>query len=250
MKSTDNSADIERELLGDMTLDDSRENIVRMGTLAELGLMAASLTHELKQPLFAIRSLAQLALASKGDTGLHLESLIKQTKALEDIVEAVGAYAREDTGILTPVDLVGQSRRAIDMLSHRARDRGVSLVIIERDGLCAAAGEPTLLFQILINLIQNAIDATPTEGRVEVIVSREDRMMLVDVKDTGTGIPVEMHERIFEPFYTTKGLGSGTGLGLHIARELAERCRGELYIVPSDTGANLRLSLVGWPSPI
>jgi signal transduction histidine kinase len=211
--------------------------------------MAASLTHELKQPLFAIRSLAQLALASKGDPKSHLESLIKQTKALEDIVEAVGSYGREDTGILTPVDIVGQSRRAIEMLGHRGRERGVSLAIDEGPEICAVAGEPTLLFQILINLIQNAIDATPSGGKVEVAISRDDRKIYVDVKDTGEGIPESVAQQVFTPFYTTKGFGHGTGLGLHIARELAERCRGELDIVPSEIGATLRLSLVGWPSP-
>ena len=151
--------------------------------------------------------------------------------------------------MLTPVDVVGQSKRAMEMLSHRGRERGVSLSIHEGPDVCAAAGEPTLLFQIIINLIQNAIDATPSGGKVEVVVSRNGRKIFVDVKDTGDGIPEHLFEDVFAPFYTTKEFGKGTGLGLHIARELAERCRGELCIVPSEVGANLRLSLAGWPSP-
>lgn len=250
MTYSKNRAEEDVSSLEEVSLNENSEGMLRLGTLAELGLMAASLTHELKQPLFAIRSLAQLALASKGDTTVHLESLIKQTRALEDIVDAVGSYAREDTGMVTPVDGVGQVRRALEMLKHRGRERRVTLSVDVGPNVCAAAAEPTLLFQILINLIQNAIDATPQGGSVEVIVTRAERMILFDVKDTGDGIPDDLVEKVFTPFYTTKGFGSGTGLGLHIARELAERCRGELCIVPSEVGANLRLSLVAWPSPL
>ena len=87
--------------------------------LAELGLMTATLTHELRQPLFAIRSLAQLAIANEaGDPQTYLESLVEQTMVLERIVEAVGAYSREDTGVMIPVDPNLPPQGCVDLVGH------------------------------------------------------------------------------------------------------------------------------------
>ena len=226
--------------------EDIKKNL-RASRLSELGLMTATLTHELRQPLFAIRSLAQLALAAKnGDEKRHLSSLLEQTEALERIVEAVGAYAREDTGVLTPVDPNGPPQACVNLLAHRAKQKGVELVVKIDKTVPFATGEPTALLQILVNLVQNAIDASESGQRVWIRTGRHDGDVVMEVEDEGPGIPDELQERLFDPFFTTKGPNQGTGLGLYLARELTARCRGELTLCPNGTGALFRLSLRPW----
>jgi two-component system sensor histidine kinase HupT/HoxJ len=103
--------------------------------------------------------------------------------------------------------------------------------------------------QALVNLVQNAIDASPDEGRVVVSMHAVETGMEVRVRDQGPGIPPEIQEEVFEAFFTTKGLEKGTGLGLYLARELVELCRGEIDLEPSEEGACLRLSLRAWSTP-
>ena len=209
--------------------------------------MTATLTHELRQPLFAIRSLAQLAMAKEGnDPKSHLESLVEQTLALERIVEAVGAYSREDTGVILPVDPNLPPQACVDLIGHKAKQRGVTIAVELDNRAPLAAGDPTAILQILVNLAQNAVDAS-TSGQSDRISSGVvDGDVVFEVRDEGPGIPETVREQIFEPFFTTKGPKEGTGLGLYLARELAQRCRGELELLPSGDGAHFRLSLSPW----
>ena len=220
---------------------------LQQSRLAELGLMTATLTHELRQPLFAIRSLAQLAIANQGkDPTAHLESLVEQTKALERIVEAVGAYSREDTGVMIPVDPNLPPQACVDLVGHKAKQKGVKIEIELDSRAPLASGDPTAILQILVNLAQNAVDASDYGQSVWICSAVVDGDVVLEVRDEGKGVPDQVRDRIFEPFFTTKGPKDGTGLGLYLARELALRCRGELELLPSASGAHFRLSLLPW----
>lgn len=215
--------------------------------LAELGLMTATLTHELRQPLFAIRSLAQLAIANEaGDPQAYLESLVEQTMVLERIVEAVGAYSREDTGVMVPIDPNLPPQGCVDLVGHKAKQKGVSLEVELDDRATLAAGDPTAILQVLVNLTQNAVDASSRGQTVWIRSGMADGDVVFEVLDEGPGVPAAVQQQIFEPFFTTKGPKDGTGLGLYLARELALRCRGDLELLPSEKGAHFRLSLSPW----
>lgn len=228
-------------------MSDELKSKLRTSRLSELGLMTATLTHELRQPLFAIRSLAQLAIANpKGEENTYLESLLSQTEVLERIVEAVGAYAREDTGVMMPIDPNQPPRACVDLISHRAKQKGIRLEVEIDPTASLAAGEPTAILQILVNLAQNAIDASEFGQTVWIRSGVHDGDVVFEVQDEGTGIPDSVAQQIYEPFFTTKGPKDGTGLGLFLARELAQRCRGELVLVPAQKGAHFRLCLGPW----
>ena len=220
---------------------------LQQSRLAELGLMTATLTHELRQPLFAIRSLAQLAMADENkDPKAHLESLVEQTLVLERIVEAVGAYSREDTGVIIPVDPNLPPQACGDLIGHKAKQRGVTVEIELDNRAPLAAGDPTAILQILVNLAQNAVDASTSGQKVWIRSAVVDGDVVFEVRDEGKGVPETVRDQIFEPFFTTKGPKEGTGLGLYLARELAQRCRGDLELLPSSSGAHFRLSLSPW----
>ena len=197
---------------------------LRTGRLAELGLMTATLTHELRQPLFAIRSLAQLAqMAQSSEDGpgnRHLAELVRQTELMEQIVATVGAYARDDTGILAPVDLEAEIKSALGLLTHLSKQKGVGIECEYHGSLPPVVGESTAILQVLVNLFQNAVDASPSMGSVSVRTQLESGQVMLYVEDEGSGVPVELRERVFEPFFTTKDPEKGTGLGLFLAREL------------------------------
>jgi signal transduction histidine kinase len=99
------------------------------------------------------------------------------------------------------------------------------------------------LNQIWANLIDNALDAVPDGGRVEVVAARERQCVVVRVVDNGPGIPEDMRERIFDPFFTTKPVGHGTGLGLDIVRRLVRHNDGEIEVESRPGRTEFRISL-------
>lgn len=215
--------------------------------MAELGLLTASLTHELRQPLFAIRALAQLAVAETGDTpSKHLADLLDQTQHMERLLDGVGRFSRDNNEGAGPVDLRDPVRRAVELLRHNARRVGVELALEDYGALPAVHGDPTGLLQVAVNLIQNAVDASESGHVVRVRMRSARPSVLFEVMDQGTGIPPELHDRIFEPFFTTKRPGKGTGLGLHIARQLVQASGGELVLVDARQGTHIQVRLPVW----
>jgi signal transduction histidine kinase len=215
--------------------------------MAELGLMTASITHELRQPLFAMRALAQLALSDVGESGRsQLVELLAQTEHMEQLLDTVNGFSRDHGLTQGPVDLRTPVRDAVQLLRHSARRAGVELALEDYGSLAAVQGNPMGLLQIAVNLIQNAVDAS-SSGKVVRIRMRNDRLQVVlEVLDQGAGIPKEIRERIFEPFFTTKQPGEGTGLGLHIARQLVEGSGGELVVMDTRRGAHIQVRLPIW----
>ena len=99
-------------------------------------------------------------------------------------------------------------------------------------GATLAAGDPTAILQVLVNLTQNAVDASSRGQTVWIRSGMVDGDVVFEVLDEGPGVPAAVQQQIFEPFFTTKGPKDGTGLGLYLARELALRCRGDLGLLP------------------
>ena len=213
--------------------------------LAELGLLTATLTHELRQPLFALRSLVQLLGARlDGEHNELIAELLVQADLLGELVEGGGTYARRSEDAAEPVDTGAVIDQAVRLLRHRAARKGAVLEV-ERDfTLGAARADRVALMQALVNVINNAIDAC--SGRVLVRNRLEGGEIVVEVEDDGPGIPAELAERVLEPFFTTKEPGKGTGLGLAISRELVRGCGGDLELDTTGHGALVRVALPVW----
>ncbi|MCP4807528.1 MAG: HAMP domain-containing histidine kinase [Proteobacteria bacterium] len=213
--------------------------------LAELGLLTATLTHELRQPLFALRSLVQLLGAKlDGEHAPLLAELLAQADLLGELVEGVGTYARRTENVNEPVDTGAVIDQAVALLRHRATRRAAT-VEVERDfTLGAARGDRVALMQALVNVINNAIDACGS--RVVVRNHRDGDQVVIEIEDDGPGIPAEIAERVFEPFFTTKEPGKGTGLGLAISRELVQSCGGDLGLDTTGHGTLVRVVLPAW----
>jgi signal transduction histidine kinase len=163
---------------------------------------------------------------------------------ISELVGAIKTYTHMDKAASKKVDVHAGLNSTLIMLGHKLKKGDVEVVRdYEKDlpHICGHAGE---LNQVWTNLIDNAIDAVDGQGRITIRTASENGRVLVEVADDGPGIPEDMRERIFEPFYTTKDVGEGTGLGLDISyRVVVEDHKGDIRVLsePGDTRFQVRL---------
>jgi signal transduction histidine kinase len=149
----------------------------------------------------------------------------------------------DQAAVAEPVDLVQGLSNTIAVLKSKARSKSAAVAVDVEPGLPRVRGFAGELNQIWANLIDNALDAIPNAGRVEVLANREGRRAVVRVADNGNGIPAEIRERIFDPFFTTKPVGQGTGLGLDIVRRLVCHNDGEIAVESRPGRTEFRVAL-------
>jgi signal transduction histidine kinase len=126
----------------------------------------------------------------------------------------------DQAAVAEPVDLAVSIGNTVAVLKSKALSKSIAVAVHLEPSLPPVRGFVGELNQIWANLIDNALDAAPDSGQVEVTASRKHQGVLVSVVDNGPGIPDDIRERLFEPFFTTKPVGKGTGLGLDIVRRL------------------------------
>src|SRR5262249_55047075 len=211
-------------------------------SLAAAGKLSSSIAHEVGTPLNIIAGRAELMLrALPPDSPMRaaLGGIAPQIDRTSRMIRAAldPFHQREPECVDTDLWAVTDVLRPL--LQHFARTRGVKLVTAVPADLPAVVVDPGHLQQVLINLLTNAIEATPAGGRVEVTASPridDDRPgVTIEVRDTGAGIPEDVLPRIFDPFFSTKPAESGTGLGLSISRDLV-RANGSDIQVASTLG--------------
>jgi C4-dicarboxylate-specific signal transduction histidine kinase len=214
------------------------EAYVHAASMAELGVLTASLLHELRQPLFAIKAHAQLARAEGGQKPDRLDRILDQVTHIEALVRYYGGFGRSgDPEVL--FDLNDSVRAAVEMIAHKSKKSGVTIEIELWSGPLLVRGREVAARQIAINLVQNAFDAVEARrGRVVVRTRDMGQTVRLEVEDDGTGVPVAIRDRMFDPFVTTKPAGRGTGLGLYISRKLADEARGSIRYDGPEAGAS------------
>lgn len=213
--------------------------------LSELGLHAAGLVHELRQPLFAIKAMTQMALANPGREAETLARLLEQVATMETLLGGYHDFSRSPSGGPQLFDVWASVRSAHVILGHRANAAAVRLVIEEGPPM-PVRGSMLGTQQAIVNLGQNAIDAVRgrTEPRVTIRCERLPGRVRVVVEDNGPGVPPEIRANLFQPFRTTKE--GGTGLGLSISRDLIVACGGTLRLCDGpDTRWEIELEGVG-----
>jgi len=164
------------------------------------------------------------------------------------LVTAVKGFTHMDQAtVAEPVDVMRGLSNTVTVLKAKARSKSVAVVVDVEPGLPRVRGFAGELNQIWANLIDNALDAVPDSGRIEVLANRAGDRAVVRIVDNGPGIPAQVRQRIFDPFFTTKPVGSGTGLGLDIVRRLVRHNDGEIAVEsqPGRTEFRVDLPLAG-----
>ena len=211
--------------------------------LAEVGLLSASLIHELRQPLFAARALTQLAqVASRPEqVAGHLDGVLAQLHTLEMLVLGYSEISRRPAADPVPFDVWTAIRSGLVIIEHRANAAGVVVVLGGESGALVRA--PLLAVQqAVVNLCQNAIEALVGGEKPQLTITVMSSPVRVRVEDNGPGLDAEIRARLFEPFRTTKQ--GGTGLGLMLSRDLIEGFGGQLQLLdlPVGTGWEIAFS--------
>jgi len=214
----------------------------RADRLSALGAMASGIAHEIRNPLVAIKTFAELLPERADDQEFRstfAKVAAKEIQRIEQLLGRLRALAAPTSFPLRPLDLQGPLAETLDLLRGEADRRRVRFVVEIEHDLPPVLGEPDQLKQLFLNLFLNGLEAMTAGGTLTVTVradrERADRAVItVRVTDTGPGIPREDLARVFEPFYTTKA--NGTGLGLAISRSIADAHRAALWAEAGPAG--------------
>lgn len=213
----------------------AQQDLIQAGKLSALGQMSAGISHELNQPLMAIRSFAEnaqlfLEREKPEQAAQNLVQISDLARRMGRIIKNLRAFARQENEALSNIDLVNGIQAVLEMVETRIERSGVTLVWHRPAHPVMVRGGEVRLQQVLMNLVTNAIDAMEgSEKRtLRLILDRKDGGVRLRVQDSGPGIAEP--ERIFDPFYSTKEVGhsEGMGLGLPISYRIVESFDGNL----------------------
>lgn len=219
----------------------SREQMLRTDRLGRLGTLAAGLAHEINNPLVSVRTFLSLAPQKRGAEDLefwgayHALALgeVDRIRGLVDSMRRLSAET-DEAAAREPCDPGEIAQAVVLLLSREAATAGLAIEVERHPATPRVLAVRNQLHQVLLNLLLNAIHATPPGGRVLVRTGPDPEArrpaVCLEVQDSGRGIPEPDLERIFEPFYTTKGPDQGTGLGLMICHRLVANHGGEIEV--------------------
>jgi len=200
--------------------------------MASIGLLAAGVAHEVNTPLTGISSFTQLLLegADPDDPRTKLlEKIERQTFRAAKIVNGLLNLARPGrTEASGPLDVSAVISDVLALLEHQLEAGRIKIRRELADGSTIVQGVEFKLQQVFLNLFLNARDAMPKGGWLTIRTRRNGRHAVIEVADTGTGIPPELLSRIYDPFFTTKAPGQGTGLGLSITYGVIQEHQGSI----------------------
>ena len=241
------AVDVSREML-------LQRRLLQADRLAQLGALLSAVAHELNNPLAAIAAFAELLGANQSPVELKESADIILTEAMRAgrIIGTLLDFARQRPRMQGAVDLAEVVERALALQRGALKKAGVLVDWVVPSDLPAVMGDMQELQQVVLNVVVNArqaIESTGRPGQVTISARPSDGHVLVTVDDTGPGVPPEILDRVFEPFFTTRG-EQGTGLGLAISFGLVRAMRGRMWIqniegggarlafeLPADVGA-------------
>jgi two-component system C4-dicarboxylate transport sensor histidine kinase DctB len=243
--------EIAERRLTELELRKTQADLIQAGKLAGLGQMSAALSHELNQPLAAAKTYADSAamlidlerVPEARDNVRRISGLIDR---MASISRHLRNFARKPNEKLGSVALDAVIADTLEIVSARLKTADADLLIeLGKDAALVNAGFVRLQ-QVLVNIITNAADAVEglDDRRIHVLAERQDDKIILTIRDHGQGVPAAITERIFDPFYTTKGVGKGLGLGLSISYNIVKDFGGSLSVANHpEGGAVFRIEL-------
>jgi two-component system NtrC family sensor kinase len=210
-----------------------------MERLAAIGQMTATIAHELRNPLTALCAAAQLLIHEEGfpdSHRLYLEAIHAESKRLAELADEFLEFAKPFQFVIHPTPLKPIVQRVLSVQEPYLKSAAVQATLECPDDLVASV-DVSRLEQALRNLIQNAVQAMPEGGMLAVRAQDRGEWVTLTVQDTGSGIPEELRERIFTPFFTTRT--RGTGLGLSIVKKIVEGHNGRMTLECPPEGGSI-----------
>ncbi|MGA9575451.1 MAG: ATP-binding protein [Lysobacterales bacterium] len=222
-----------------------REQVRHADRLVTVGQLAAGVAHELNEPLGNILGFAQLAIKSANltdQTRRDIEKIEKASLYAREIIRKLMFFSRQTPSRKSDVSLQGVVEDSLSLLESRCETAGITVVWGSQPALPLLHGDPSQLQQVVVNLVVNAIQSMPEGGVLTIdIVQETDRQCLI-VEDTGSGIAPGDIKNVFLPFFTTKEVGEGTGLGLSVVHGIVSSHGGTVK-VESKVGSGTRFEV-------
>jgi signal transduction histidine kinase len=205
--------------------------------LATMGELAASVAHELNNPLATIALRTELLIEQLADDEPHhasAEIILTEVERMASLVESLLQFSRRTHQQISTVDISEEISNSVNFISYYLRNRKINVKPEFDASVSSVQADRQQLRQLFLNLLTNAADAMPAGGelitRVTAAELRDYRGVHIEFIDSGTGIPRENLERIWDSFFTTKPIGKGTGLGLSICRRIVDEHHGMISI--------------------
>jgi two-component system NtrC family sensor kinase len=217
-------------------------SVIEAGRLASIGELAAGIAHEINNPVAImveeagwIEDLLSDGYDDQNENMTEIKRAVGQIRTQGDrckeITHKLLSFARKTDPAPSQVQINQLVDEVLGLMTQKTRYANVKLETYLAEGLPPVMASPTELQQVLLNLVNNAVDAIgPGGGNVTVRTSHQDGQVLLEVEDTGEGIPEANLPRIFDPFFTTKPVGQGTGLGLSICYGIVNKLGGTLSL--------------------
>ena len=229
-------------------LSDSEEIALRQERLAALGEVSSKVAHEIRNPLSTIGGFARLIFkhSSSEEDKKYLKIISSEASRLERILQDILGYVRSDSTDMTPCNINQLLEECCLMVERQTKKKEIHFVMDLGDRLPTIVSNPDQMKQVLLNGMQNGIDAMGRSGTLTIKSRLKGEMVSINISDTGSGIETENFSQLFKPFFTTKS--SGIGLGLNITRKIVEQHGGTVKIDSDQeigTRLNIRLPIGG-----
>ena len=222
------------------------EQLRHADRLATIGQLGAGVAHELNEPLTAILGFAQLSRKAPElpeAVERDLERIINSTLHAREIVKKLLIFSRQMPTQKTEVNLSAVAEEGLSLLESRCEKQGVKVVRRLAADLPKITADPSQLLQVVVNIVVNAVQAMPDGGKLTITTRADADSLELDIEDTGTGMSPETVKKIFIPFFTTKEVGHGTGLGLPVAHGIVSSHGGRIEVA-SEPGRGSRFTVI------
>ncbi len=209
------------------------QQLVRSQRMESIGTLAAGIAHEVGNPLTAISSLVQVIQRTSTDEFAKekLELINSQVNRIARIIRELVDFSRPSTHIVKPTNINRVVKEALNIVQYGKKVKEITFALALDEDLPEIRAVPDQIVQVFINILMNAIDSL--EGRIGTITMqsrKKDHAVEIMIHDTGKGIESSALEKIFEPFYTTKTTGQGTGLGLWVSYGIVKSFGGDIFV--------------------
>jgi len=218
-------------------LRENQEQLIQAEKLTSLGQMAASIAHEVNNPLAGVLVYTQLLAKKINSDKFSKEGALDYLSKMETeltrstrLIRNLLDFARQSPPALRKVNVNDVLDRALDLAAHSAELQHIQVIKEPAPSLPELMADFDQLQQVCTNLILNAIQAMPEGGKLTLRTSVDDSQLKIEVQDTGCGISPENIRKLFTPFFTTKGKGKGVGLGLAVAYGIIQRHQGKIEV--------------------
>ncbi|MGD8285139.1 MAG: ATP-binding protein [Desulfobacterales bacterium] len=201
--------------------------------LATIGQLAAGIAHELNNPLGDILGFAQLASNHQDlpeQTYQDLYRIVKSTLYAREVIKKILLFSRQSVPHEGKVNLNSLIKEWVDFFTFRCRKNGIEMVVQMDQNLPDIEGDSSQINQVIVNLVVNAIHAMPDGGKLTIATTCENDGISLKVMDTGTGIEEDIKDKVFLPFFTTKDVDQGTGLGLSVVYGIVQEHGGVITL--------------------